>query len=206
MATEGAQVAPTGDAAAKKDQNPQGQTKNPPQKGQAAPTDAPGEKKLSNAELKKKAKEEKAARRAQAKLAQGAAAGATTGPVGPQGAAADAKSGKGKANVPKQGGHPVSSHQRTASRAVPAPAVKEVVKPKIPECFSHLSMARRIAMTQADKDVTPTVLALGQQMSTFEISDSITRLEATLLAFKRVPLHLSTSPVVYMSSNKCPGH
>jgi translation initiation factor eIF-2B subunit delta len=47
-------------------------------------------------------------------------------------------------------------------------------------------MARRVAITQADKDVNPVVLALGQQMSTFAISDSITRLESTLLAFKKV--------------------
>ena len=44
-------------------------------------------------------------------------------------------------------------------------------------------------MTQADKDVHPAVLALGQQMNTFAISDSITRLEATLLAFKKVSIY-----------------
>ncbi|KAH0594432.1 hypothetical protein MHUMG1_07782 [Metarhizium humberi] len=183
MAAEGGQPAPVGDAAAKKDQKTRGQPKTPQQPDQAASSDAPGEKTLSNAELKKRAKEEKAARRAQAKAAQVAAPAGTSGG---QGATGDAKSGKSKANNPKQGGLPVPSHHRSASRSVLPPVAKEVVKPKIPECYSHLSMARRIAMTQADKDVHPVVLALGQQMSTFAISDSTTRLEATLLAFKKV--------------------
>lgn len=87
------------------------------------------------------------------------------------------------------GGH---GHHGSASRGGGGggggsfPVVKEVAKPKIPECMSHLLMAKRIPMTQADKDVDPVVLALGQQMSTFAISDSTTRLEATLLAFKKV--------------------
>lgn len=180
MATDG-QAAPPADVAAKKDQKPQTQAKNPQQKAPAS-ADSAGEKKLSGAELKKKAKEEKAARRAQAKVAQVVA---PAGPAGGQGASSDAKSGKGKANAPKQGGVPLPIHHRSASRSVLPPVVKEVLKPKIPECFSHLSMAKRITMTQADKDVNPVVLALGQQMSTFAISDSITRLEATLLAFKK---------------------
>ena len=41
-------------------------------------------------------------------------------------------------------------------------------------------------MTQADKDVHPAVLALGQQMATFALDESIARLKATLLAFKKV--------------------
>jgi translation initiation factor eIF-2B subunit delta len=58
----------------------------------------------------------------------------------------------------------------------------------IPECFSHLSVAKRLPITHADKDVHPTVLTLGQQMATFAIDESITRLKATLLAFKKVML------------------
>jgi translation initiation factor eIF-2B subunit delta len=183
MTTDGAQPVPAGDGIAKKEQKPQSQAKKPQQKDQAAPSDSTGEKKLSNAELKKKAKEEKAARRAQAKVAL---VSASTVPLAAPGGAGDAKSGKGKANNPKQAGLPPPSHHRSASRSVLPPVAKEVAKPKIPECFSHLSMARRVAITQADKDVNPVVLALGQQMSTFAISDSITRLESTLLAFKKV--------------------
>ncbi|KJZ70730.1 hypothetical protein HIM_09863 [Hirsutella minnesotensis 3608] len=173
MATVAAgQPAPTGgDAPEKK--------KAPTETKQQPAAEAAGDKKLSNAELKKRAKEEKAARRAAAKAVQPAPA------AHQQGAAADGKAAKGK---PKHDGHHQVSavHIRTASRsALPVPTFRDT-KPKVPECFSHLSIARRISMTQADKDVNPAVLALGQHMSTFAISDSITRLEATLLAFKKV--------------------
>lgn len=47
-------------------------------------------------------------------------------------------------------------------------------------------MAKRIATSQAHKDVHPAVLALGQQMATFTIRDSIARLKYMLLAFRKV--------------------
>lgn len=145
-----------------------------------------GEKKLSNAELKKKAKEEKAARRAQAKATQ------SQGPPGQAGQGAAQADGKGgqkqrqgsAAGLGQQQKGGNQARQATAA-ATPAAAPKEV-KPSIPECFSHLSLARRIPITQADKDVDPAVLTLGQHMSSFAISDSITRLETTLYAFKKV--------------------
>lgn len=56
----------------------------------------------------------------------------------------------------------------------------------IPECFSHIPMAKRIQTSQAHKDVHPAVLAVGQQMATFALKDSIARLEATMLAFRKV--------------------
>ncbi|KAI1327995.1 translation initiation factor eIF-2B subunit delta [Xylariaceae sp. FL0255] len=157
----------------------------------AAPT---GEKKLTNAELKAKAKAEKQARRAQAKQTKESAppAGLAT-PSGPP-ANDTSKGGKGKA---KPDGAPASSSgtpgRPTASKAPTAPVV---VEPKItiPECFSHLSMARRLPYTQADKDVHPTILALGQQMATFEIDESIFRLQATLIAFKKVIEEYTTPP------------
>ncbi|KAF4449794.1 translation initiation factor eif-2b subunit delta [Fusarium austroafricanum] len=147
------------------------------QQQQAAPA---GEKKLSGAEIKKKAKEEKAARRAQAKAAQ-----ASQGPAqgGQQATGGDGKGGKPK---PKQDGQ----HQQHGGAKLPvrpaAAAVAKDDKPSIPDCFSHLSMARRIEMINADKDVHPTVLILGEHMSAFAISDSVTRLEATLFAFKKL--------------------
>ncbi|EQL01026.1 translation initiation factor eIF-2B subunit delta [Ophiocordyceps sinensis CO18] len=141
---------------------------------------AAAKKKLSNVELKKRAKEEKAARRATAKTTQ------PTTPGPQQGAAASSAAAKAKAN--KHDAPCNVGHARSAPRSGPLPPA---VTPKdarstVPECFSHLSMARRIAMTHADKDVNPAVLALGQHMSAFAISDSITRLEATLLALKKV--------------------
>ncbi|KAJ3554197.1 hypothetical protein NPX13_g10679 [Xylaria arbuscula] len=55
-------------------------------------------------------------------------------------------------------------------------------------------MARRLPITQTDKDVHPTVLALGQKMAIFGIDESIARLEATLLAFKKVIESYTTPP------------
>jgi len=193
MAAEDGKPAPAGDAAASKEQSSKAQGKAPangPAGGStaAASPATEGEKKLSNAELKKKAKEEKAARRAQAKTVLQSAA-----PAGSNQQGGDGKGGaKGK---PKQeGGNQQPYHVRTMSRSTPAapPAVKEV-KPKVPECFSHLSMAKRVSIVNSDKDVHPVVLQLGQQMSTFALSDSITRVEATLLAFKKVQTKHMTS-------------
>ncbi|KAH7152189.1 hypothetical protein B0J13DRAFT_594152 [Dactylonectria estremocensis] len=168
-------LAPAGPAPEKKEKKEQakGQAKGQGKDKQPAAGAAPGEKKLSGAELKKKAKEEKAARRAQAKAVLTAHAPAPTG-------GSDAKGSKAK---PKQDGQ---HGAKLALRPASTPAVPKETKPSIPDCFSHLSMARRIDMTHADKDVNPVVLALGEHMSAFAISDSITRLEATLRAFKKV--------------------
>lgn len=187
MSTEGGKpAAGASDAAgssAKPPQNGQtnGQAKDAPPGAAAASSAAAtaGEKKLSGAELKKKQKEEKAARRMQAKAAQTAAA-----PPGAAAAAAAAAAAKGKG---KQDGGAGPHGNKIALKVVP----KAPSKPKatVPVCFSHLSMAKRMNITQADKDVHPVILQLGQQMSTFAISDSITRAEATLLAFKKVYIH-----------------
>lgn len=56
----------------------------------------------------------------------------------------------------------------------------------MPDCFSHLPMAKKLPLSKTDKDVDPAVLALGQQMATFVLRDNVTRLEATLVAFKKV--------------------
>ncbi len=151
--------------------------------------DASKPQKPSGAELKAKAKAEKAARRAQVKATKEvvkveSAVSSSPGQQGPS--VGEVKGGKAKgkqdgnsATAPGATGRPVLS--KGLSSIAPA-------EPKftIPECFSHLSMAKRIPMTQADKDVHPSVLALGQQMATFTIDESITRLKATLLAFKKV--------------------
>lgn len=148
-----------------------------------------GEKKLTNAELKKKAKEEKAARRAQAKATQ-----PSQQPAGQPGQAAAQGDGKGgqkqrqgsSAGAGGQQQQKGGNQARQTAAAAPVAAAPKEVKPSIPECFSHLSLARRIPITQADKDVDHAVLLLGQHMSSFAISDSITRLETTLHAFKKV--------------------
>ncbi|KAJ4187227.1 hypothetical protein NW755_007320 [Fusarium falciforme] len=176
MATEAGGPAPAPQVTDKKDKKEQAKGQ-----GKDQQPAAPGEKKLTNAELKKKAKEEKAARRAQAKASQ-----APQGP--PQGGHSQAGSseGKGSKGKPKQDGQHGGSGAKLPLRPAATAAVVKDTKPTIPDCFSHLSMARRIDMTHADKDVNPAVLVLGEHMSAFAISDSITRLEATLLAFQKV--------------------
>ncbi|CCC13259.1 unnamed protein product [Sordaria macrospora k-hell] len=116
--------------------------------------DAAGEQKLTPAQLKARAKAEKAARRAKAKEVKEAP---------PAAAAADAKGGKGSKGGKQEGGQSGSQQRAT-----------------------HVPMAKRIQTSQAHKDVHPAVLAVGQQMATFALKDSIARLEATLLAFKKV--------------------
>ncbi|QYS95046.1 Translation initiation factor eIF-2B delta subunit [Trichoderma simmonsii] len=184
MAAEAGQPAPKSEAPAeKKDQGDQKKGAKDQSKAPAAAAAAAegGEKKLSNAELKKKAKEEKAARRAAAKVTQ---------PQPPASAPGQGDSAKGGKPKPKQDGPQAGAqHGKTPAPRSAAPmtatAPKEA-KPSVPECFSHLAMAKGVNLTHADKDVHPAVLLLGQQMSTMAISDSTTRLEATLLAFKKV--------------------
>lgn len=151
--------------------------------------------KLSNAELKARAKAEKAARRAQAKetkaVASVAAPSASSGPS--QGAGGDAKGGKAVKGKQVDGQPVAGSTSRPAPQGRsslgrrPSIVVSERdPRSSIPEGFSHIPMAKRIPTSQAHKDVHPAVLALGQQMATFTVRDSIERLRATLLAFRTV--------------------
>ncbi|KAF3021023.1 hypothetical protein E8E14_011622 [Neopestalotiopsis sp. 37M] len=178
-----------------KDAKPAAPAKGQPAKGKddnkAADASA-GEKKLTGAELKAKAKADKAARRAQQKNTKEVAkaeAAVSSSPLQLGPAASEVKGKpKGKDAVAgTQGSRPV------LVKAPPSSIITEQ-KIQIPDCFSHLSMAKRIPMTQADKDVHPVVLALGQQMATFAIDESITRLRATLLAFKKVIQSYTTPP------------
>ncbi|KAM0272246.1 hypothetical protein ACHAQH_008767 [Verticillium albo-atrum] len=197
MATEGenapsAQQTETSTAAAPAEQ-PKETTKEVPaakagkdSKNTQAPP-AEGEKKLSGAELKAKAKAEKQARRAQQKAAQPAAA-PSGGPGGQQAqSGGDAKGGKSKQKQdgPQAAGGAGARGQQAKQATVVIPVVKDD-KPAIPECYSHLSIAKRTPLTHADKDVHPAMLVLGQQMAAFAVTDSTARLEATLLAFKKV--------------------
>ncbi|KAI1191057.1 hypothetical protein F5B17DRAFT_364748 [Nemania serpens] len=157
----------------------------------------PAVPKLSNAELKAKAKAEKQARRAQAKSSKeaapgGAPASALAGQPGHP--TTDPKANKAKSK--SDGAPPASSGPsgKAAGSRGPVPTAPPKPDSSIPECFSHLSLAKRLPITQADKDVHPTVLTLGQQMATFAIDESITRLKATLLAFKRVIDSYTTPP------------
>jgi translation initiation factor eIF-2B subunit delta len=147
-----------------------------------------GEKKLTGAELKKKAKEEKAARRAAEKAEKGGAppAGALLSP-GPQqksevqkGAKIQHKRAGSTAgevkNMPVRGGQ---------QKVVPVPQEPKK-EDKTVEFFRHLYKTRTTSIAGASKDVHPAVLALGLQMSNYTICGSCARLVATLQAFKRV--------------------
>lgn len=154
---------------------------------------APPEK-LTPAQLKAKAKAEKAARRAQVKEARVAVPAAPpTSQAG--GAGADAKGGKGKGKQDGQQGQSKGGHAHRASVSGRRPSIIEKdARSAIPECFSHIPMAKRIPMSQAHKDVHPAVLVVGQQMATFALKDSISRLKATMLAFRKVRFAMPTQP------------
>ncbi|TRX88656.1 hypothetical protein FHL15_010422 [Xylaria flabelliformis] len=158
---------------------------------------SPATPKLSGAQLKAKAKAEKQARRAQAKATKETAPGGAPAPASAGQSGHPPPESKGN----KKGGKPdsaPSANSGATGRASGAKGSVPNVPPKpensIPECFSHLTMAKRLPITQADKDVHPTVLTLGQQMATFTIDESITRLKATLLAFKKVIDSYTTPP------------
>lgn len=168
----------------------------------AAPAAPAGEEKLSGAELKKRKAAEKAARRAAAVEQKG---GPSTGEAA--GAGSEAKNAqKGrpdKAGQNQKAGAPAAAQsgslpvraRRASQSAHGAPKVavkKEEGKPtykkeenKQVELFSHLySQPRRHTSDGVSKDVHPAVLALGFQLSSYEICGSSARCVAMLQAFK----------------------
>ncbi|KAH9901845.1 nagb/rpia/CoA transferase-like protein [Xylariomycetidae sp. FL2044] len=192
-----AQPAPPAAATPEKEQTPttNAQKENKP-KADTKEADGTAPK-LTNAQLKQQAKAAKAARRAQQKeskeTAKGeAAVSSAPGQLGPSASEVKGIKGKGKQEASAMAGSGLATRTVASKWAAPSPPLEPKVT--IPECFSHLSMAKRLPMTQADKDVHPTVLALGQQMATFAIDESITRLKATLLAFKKVIDSYTTPP------------
>lgn len=166
---------------------------------------APPKKLNAAAELKAKKQAEKAQRRAQAIAAKAVTGAPPTGPSSAsateapatqpplQSAAGDG--GKGAKSKAKQdgpqiaGGRPAlgGRQQATGPTNTSQPETKEA-KASAPVCFSHLPVAKRISLPEADKDVHHAVLALGQQMGTFNLRENIARLRGTLLAFKEVLL------------------
>jgi translation initiation factor eIF-2B subunit delta len=186
-------------------------TSNGGNEGKASKGENTAQPKLTNAELKAKAKAEKAARRAQSKDAKGAGAPGATNqgtaaslarPVGADATGKVAKGGKGRPDQPqrKQEQQQKSKDQSAGSENRPSqgrrpsglgrrPSIAAREKDprnEIPEIFSHIPMAKRISTIQAHRDVHPVVLALGQRMAAFTLTDSISRLEMTLLALRKV--------------------
>ncbi|KAL8705702.1 MAG: hypothetical protein Q9201_001222 [Fulgogasparrea decipioides] len=166
------------------------------------------EEKISGAELKKRAKAEKAAKRAQAKQEQ---------PARPEDSAearipdhGKDQSGKGSPSQTSQSSGPKSQHKRTGSASAhaqkpltlrpsqqqapaPAPELKNEMK-KVAFCSHLYGNPRRTTIAGAGKDVHPSVLALGLQMSNYVICGSNARCVSTLLIFKRVINAYSTPP------------
>lgn len=159
-----------------------------------APT---GAQKLSNAELKKQAKAEKAARRAQA--AQEKQSGAAASPsIGPgQGQKTDGlKVAKGPQH--RRTGSTSAGSQNLPFRgnAQKVPPANDIPKEedKTVEFFRHLYKSRTTTIAGASKEIHPAVLALGMQMSNYTLCGSCARLVATLQAFKKVIESYTTPP------------
>ncbi|CAI7589550.1 unnamed protein product [Penicillium manginii] len=173
------------------------------EKGSSKPKDAPAasstggdgasDKPLTPAQLKAKAKAEKAARRAKEKADRDGGAGAAGGSAPDAGSqqsrppntpkkdvASGGASQKGpKGAPPRRGSGPVTQ----ASAAEP----KKKKEDKSVSVFSHLyGQQRRTTVNGAAKEVHPAVLALGLQLRDYVVCGSSARCVATLLAFKRV--------------------
>ena len=163
--------------------------------GKEPPKQDEGEK-LSNAELKKRKKAEKAAKRAQEKPSdqpqsvQGQGAAKVTqaqqskkkaeaqGRPQPQGP---------KAQEKKQVAPQTSLPVRQAHTSEKGKAERTAKEAKRVALFGHLyGQSHRTTLAGASKDVHPAVLALGLQMSNYVVCGSSARCIATLLAFKRV--------------------
>ena len=172
---------------------------------EGAVSQAGGETKLSNAELKKRAKEEKAARRAKEKEARQAEQD-----VPPTAAAPIAKGHERRKSIhaeqqgpPTPKPQPNQHHQRKGSITAQAqkqlpihskePLPANTFSPLKPDnrkvaLFSHLyGPPRRTTIANPpSKDVHPAILALGLQFSSYTLCGSNVRLLSTLLAFKNV--------------------
>lgn len=196
-AANGASQPPTEDAQNGASIKPKGPSNNQkvkqPQKPKASDTPAAADgssEKLTPAELKKKQKAEKAARRAREKLER---EGGGAGPSGAQQAAAQGGPVQ-TPRKPQQGGRdgPVPTprglkYPGGPRTAVPVPTETKKKEDKNVAVFGHLyGIPRRSTIAGAAKEVHPAVLALGLQIRDYVICGSSARCVATLIAFKRV--------------------
>lgn len=150
--------------------------------------------KLSPAELKKLAKAEKQARRAQAKAIDPAPK-TQSGP-----SRENQKQQRDVKQTPKDDkSKPLPIRRRPSNPNVPA--VKDAEKKPRKEAkqtglfFGHLySQPKQQSMSGASKDVHPAILALGLQYSSYAICGSTARMVAMMLAFKAVISDYQTPP------------
>lgn len=148
---------------------------------------ADGTEKISPAELKKRAKAEKAARRAREKLERDQSGGG--GAPAPGTPAKKGQSGKDAANAPAHKGQRGLPRRGSAQAGQTGVSEQKKKEDKSVAVFGHLyGQQRRTTVAGAGKEVHPAVLALGLQMRDYVICGSSARCVATLLAFKRVGL------------------
>jgi translation initiation factor eIF-2B subunit delta len=179
--------------------NPPPKEADAPPKEADAPTTTPGDAmnappKLSPAELKKQAKAEKQARRAQAKAVDPA----------PKPQSGPSKEGQKQQRDSKQApkedkSRPLPTRRRPSQSNVPVVKEPEKKPKKEPKqaglFFGHLySQPKQQSMNGASKDVHPAILALGLQYSSYAICGSTARMVAMLLAFKAVIAEYQTPP------------
>lgn len=168
------------------------------------PKDLTKDGKLTGAELKKKAKEEKAAKRAREKEEKQGQQLPGAGPSGIERTDLASQAVKKGAAAPNLETSAVSNNQQkqpsssTASthnplafrpsEAVPLLAAQEPISEnKEVALFGHLyGKARRVTIAGAAKGVHPAVLALGLKMSNYVICGSNARCISTLKACKMV--------------------
>ncbi|KAI9816774.1 MAG: hypothetical protein M1827_001419 [Pycnora praestabilis] len=184
----------------------------------AVKRDIEGEK-LSGAELKKRAKAEKAARREQERQQKGGGGQINGQPLTNQiktfegakekgqpvkaGPKATTQSTKDAGNIHhKRSGSTAGELQRTSQVPDTAPMEKKQVA-----LFGHLyGQSRRTTVAGAGKELHPAVLALGLQMSNYIICGSNARCVATLLVFKRVIESYTTPPNNTLTRHLTPHH
>lgn len=165
----------------------------PPKEAEASKTEKPEEQaKLSNAELKKKAKADKAARRAKVMQDREQGDGAGNEQQQQQQPGGAKKGGGGAKQDKQQGAQKQQAAQPTGSES--AKKKEQRVNENTPAMFAHLAwQTHRGGVTTAGKDVHPAVLSLGIQIRDYVICGSSARCVATLLAFKQVCCYLIPS-------------
>lgn len=156
---------------------------------------AAGDKPLTPAELKKKAKAEKAARRVKEKLERdggaGAAGGSAPAPGQPRPPATPRKDAAG-GGATQKGSKALPPRRGSVVGAGAAVEQKKKKEDKSVAVFGHLyGQQRRTTIAGAGKEVHPAVLALGLQLRDYVVCGSSARCVATMLAFKRVSLIMS---------------
>lgn len=170
--------------------------------------DAKNEK-ISGAELKRRKQEEKAKKRAQAKEQQPVHSGESSRGSRPDGSSRDHARNNATTQPPPS---PAAKgqHKRTGSISTNAqnplqlrPPLHQAQAPtseskketkKVAFCSHLYGSPRRTTIAGAGKDVHPSVLALGLQMSNYIICGSNARCVSTLLVFKRVINAYTTPP------------